>query len=110
VHPPPIAVAYRLIGTGAGEGVLLSGRSQVDAKHGAKVHAVAAHSSAGQALDFEARPREDGTVVVEVRYEETSAEGAKLKWVPAVRLARGIPARAEVSGSGWGRAIELTVE
>jgi hypothetical protein len=109
-EPPPIAVAYRLVGTGAGEGVLLAGRTQVDAHHGAVVHALAAHSSAGQALDLDARPRDDGTVLVDVRYEETTAEGARLKWLPAVRLARGVPARAEVSASGWGRAIELTAE
>ena len=109
-EPPPIGVAYRLLRTGDGAGVLLSGRTDVDTSHGARVEAVAAHSAAGEELNLDARPSDDGTFLVDVRYEETSAEGAKLKWAPAVRLARGATMRAEVNGNGWGRVLELTLE
>ena len=109
-EPQAVAVAYRVLRTGDGTGVLLSGRTDVDTRHGFRVEATAAHTSAGEQLDFMARPREDGTVTVEIMYEETTLEGARLKWAPSVRLARGATAHAEVSGSGWGRVIEVTVE
>ena len=109
-EPAGIAIAYRLLRIGDGDGVVLSGRTLVDPHYGARVDALGAHTSAGQKLELDARPREDGSVLVQVKYEETSAEGAKIEWRPAVRLARGTTGRAEVSGSGWGRVFEASVE
>jgi hypothetical protein len=109
-EPQPLAVSYRVLRTEVPDAVMMSGRTDVDARHSARVEASAAHSAAGERLDLVARPREDGSVLVEVDYQETSAEGARLHWSPAVRLTRGAAARAEVGGSGWGRVIELTVQ
>jgi hypothetical protein len=109
-EPAGVAIAYRLLRIGDGDGVVLSGRTLVDPHYGARVDALGAHTSAGQKLELDARPREDGSVLVQVKYEETSAEGAKIEWRPAVRLARGTTGRAEVSGSGWGRVFEASVE
>jgi hypothetical protein len=109
-EPAGVAVVYRMLRIGDGDGVVLSGRTLVDAHYGARVDALAAHTSAGQKLQLDARPREDGSVLVQVRYEETSAEGAKLQWLPAVRIAHGTTGRAEVNGNGWGRVLEVSVE
>jgi hypothetical protein len=109
-EPAVVAVTYRLLRIGDGDGVLLSGRTLIDPHYGARVESSAAHTSAGQQLDFEARPREDGSVLVEVRYEESSADGARFQWRPAVRISHGATARAEVNGSGWGRVLEVSVE
>ena len=109
-EPQPLAVSYRVLRTEASDALLMSGRTDVDVRHGARVEASAAHTSAGERLDLMAKPRDDGRVLVEVDYQETSAEGARLHWSPAVRLTRGAAARAEVAGSGWGRIIELTVQ
>jgi len=109
-EPAGVAVVYRLLRIGDGDGVVLSGRTLVDPHYGARVDALGAHTSAGQRLELDARPREDGSVLVQVRYEETSAEGAKIEWRPAVRLAHGSTGRAEVNGSGWGRVFEVSVE
>jgi hypothetical protein len=112
--PPPepagVAVVYRLLRIGEGDGVVLSGRTHVDPHHGARVDAVGAHTLAQQKLQFDARPREDGSVVVDVRYEETTVEGAHIEWMPQMRVAHGATGRAEVSGGSWGRAIEVSVE
>jgi hypothetical protein len=69
-----------------------------------------AHTSAAEKLELDARPRDDGSVLVQVKYEETSPEGARIDWRPAVRLAHGATARAEVNGAGWGRVLEVAVE
>jgi len=109
-EPAGVAIAYRLVRTGDGDGVVLSGRTLVDPHYGARVDAFAAHTSSGQKLELDARPRDDGSVLVQVKYEETSAEGARIEWRPAVRLAHGSTGRAEVSGNGWGRVFEVSVE
>lgn len=109
-EPPPVGVTYRLLRTGDGTGILLSGHTDVDASHGARIEAQAAHTSASEELNLDTRPRDDGTFLVDVRYLETSAEGARLKWAPALRIARGATTRAEVNGNGWGRVLEVTLE
>jgi hypothetical protein len=109
-EPAGVAIAYRLLRIGDGDGVVLSGRTLVDPHYGARIDALGAHTSGQQRLELDARPREDGTVLVQVKYEETSAEGARIEWRPAVRLAHGATGRAEVNGSGWGRAFEVSVE
>jgi hypothetical protein len=109
-EPAGVAIVYRVLRIGDGDGVMLSGRTLVDPHYGARVDALGAHTSAGQRLELDARPREDGTVLVQVKYEETSAEGAKIEWRPAVRLAHGSTGRAEVNGNGWGRVFEVSEE
>jgi hypothetical protein len=110
VEPAPLAVAYRVLRAGDGDGVVLSGHTQVNSHRGTGIQTIAAHSSAAEELELNAYTRGDGTVLVEVKYKETTPEGGKLQWQPSVRLARGAPARAEVAGAGWSRAIELTAE
>jgi hypothetical protein len=109
-NAPPVSVAYRVARSGDGAGVVLSGRTQVNAHRATAVKTLAAHSSAGEQLELAVLPREDGTLLVEVKYDEVSPEGARLRWEPSLRLARGTPGRAEVVGPGWGREIEVTVE
>jgi hypothetical protein len=109
-EPAGVAVAYRLLRSGDGDGVLLSGRTHVDPHYGARIDAVGGHTSAAERLELDARSRDDGSVLVQVKYEETSAEGARIEWRPAVRLAHGATGRAEVSGAGWGRVLEVAVE
>jgi hypothetical protein len=109
-EPLPYALSYRLMQTGDSGGVLLSGRADVDVHHGAHVKATAAHDSAEEDLFLSTKTRDDGTVLVEVSYEERSREGAVIRWSPAVRVARGGHAVAEVNGAGWGRTIDLTMQ
>jgi len=106
---PSLALTYRVLRTGDGDGVLLSGRADV-VNHSMRVHAVAPHSSAEEDLEMEARSSDDGTIVIRVEYSERNPDGAGLKWQPEMRVARGVPVRAEVGGPGWSRAIELTVQ
>jgi hypothetical protein len=105
---PPVAIDYRIVRGEANGGVVLAGRTQVDARHSAIVESSAGRSSATEQLRLDALPGADGSVFVEVMYNETSPEGDKLHWMPAVRLERGVTSHAEVSGDGWSRAIELT--
>jgi hypothetical protein len=109
-EPAGVAVVYRLLRSGDGDGVLLSGRTLVDPHFGARIDTLGAHSSAAEKLELDARARDDGSVLVQVKYEETSPEGARIDWRPAIRLAHGATARAEVNGSGWGRVLEVAVE
>ncbi len=109
-EPPPMSIAYRVLRGDGGDAVLLAGRTQIDTRHGPRLVAQAPHSPAEEEIELETRPRDDGAVLVEVKYEETSPEGAKIKWHPVVRLARGAPAKADVSGPGWSRTIEMTLE
>ena len=87
-----------------------SGRTLVDPHYGARVDAFGAHASTEQRLELDARSREDGSVLVQVKYSEAGADGARLDWRPAVRLAHGTTSRAEVNGSGWGRVLEVSAE
>jgi hypothetical protein len=105
-----IPVAYRLLRAGDGDGILLAGHTLIDPRNGARVNATAAHTSAGQRLDLEARSRDDGSIVVQVDYDESTDQGAKINWRPSLRIAPGATARAEVSGSGWERTLEISVE
>jgi hypothetical protein len=107
--PPALGLTYRVIRSGDGDGVLLSGRADV-VNHAMHIHALAPHSAAEEDLEMEARMTDDGSIVIRVEYSERGADGAGLKWQPEMRVARGVPVRAEVGGSGWSRAIELTVQ
>jgi hypothetical protein len=105
--PPGLAIAYRVLD---GEKVILSERSQGDPHNSVRVEATTAHGAARETFDVDAHPRDDGTVYVQMRYEETSDDGAKIDWRPAVRMAHGVTARAAVAGAAWGRRIEISVE
>ena len=106
---PALGLSYRVIRSGDGDGVLLSGRADV-VNHAMHIHAVAPHSAAEEDLEMEARSTDDGAIVIRVEYSERGQDGAGIKWQPEMRVARGVPVRAEVGGSGWSRAIELTVQ
>jgi len=108
--PPPLAVTYRVLRSVDGEGVLLSGRMDIGIHDDGRVEAVAAHNAGEEQLELSVRPEDDGLLVARVRYEERGQDGVMIKWRPAMRVARGTPVRAEVTGSGWARAIELTVQ
>jgi len=101
---PGVAVTYRMLD---GDGVVLSGRSEFDAHYIARVDTTT--SGTHERLELEARPRDDGTVLVQVRYEETRAQGS-IDWRPSVRLARGATAHADMTGSGWKRLLEISVD
>ena len=107
--PPALGLSYRVIRSGDGEGVLLSGRADV-VNQPMHIHALAPHSASEEDLEMDARTGDDGAIVIRVEYSERGVDGAGIKWQPEMRVARGVPVRAEVSGSGWGRAIELTVQ
>ena len=106
----PVALSFRLLRGGDGEGVILSGQGAVDPRRGSRVNAVSPRGGASQDLEMTAERVDDGTVLVRVHYEERGPEGASLEWRPEVRAPRGIPARVEVAGAGWSRALELTVQ
>jgi hypothetical protein len=108
--PPPFAVTYRVARSVDGDGVLLAGRMDIGVHDDGRVEARAAHSAAAEKLQLTVRPELDGTLIARANYEERSADGATIQWAPSMRVARGAPARAEVTGSGWSRAIELTVQ
>jgi hypothetical protein len=108
--PPPLAVTYRILRSVDGDGVLLSGRMDIGIHDDGRVEAVASHNASAEQLQLSVRPEDDGTLVARARYEERGQDGLSIKWAPAMRVARGTPARAEVTGSGWARAIELTVQ
>jgi hypothetical protein len=108
--PPPLAVTYRVLRSVDGDGVLLSGRMDIGIHDDGRVEAVAAHNAGEEQLELSVRPEDDGQLVARVRYEERGQDGVTIKWRPAMRIARGTPVRAEVNGSGWARAIELTVQ
>lgn len=108
--PPPLAVSYRVLRSVDGEGVLLSGRMDIGVHDDGRVQAIASHNTGEEQLEVSVRPEDDGTLVARVRYEERGQDGVSIKWAPALRIARGTPARAEVTGSGWARAVELTVQ
>jgi hypothetical protein len=107
---PPLSVSYRVLRSLDGEGVLLSGRMDVSVHDDGRIQAIASHNSAEEQLEVTVRPEDDGTLVARVRYEERGPDGTSIKWQPSMRVARGTPVRAEVTGAGWARAIELTVQ
>ena len=106
---PPLGLSYRVLRSGDGDGVLLSGRADV-VNHAMHIHAIAPHSTAEEDLEMEARTTDTGAIVIRASYTERGVDGAGLKWQPEMRVARGVPVRAEVGGNGWSRAIELTVQ
>jgi hypothetical protein len=108
--PPPLAVTYRILRSVDGDGVLLSGRMDIGIHDDGRVQAIASHGAGEEQLEVTVRPEDDGTLVARVRYEERGQDGVSIKWAPAMRIARGTPARAEVTGAGWARAVELTVQ
>lgn len=108
--PPPLAVSYRVLRSVDGDGVLLSGHMDIGIHDDGRVEAIAAHDAGEEQLELSVRPEDDGLLVARVRYEERAPDGVIIKWRPAMRVARGTPVRAEVTGSGWARAIELTVQ
>jgi len=105
---PPLAVTYRVVRSLDGDGIMLSGRMDIGAHDDGRVENVASRGS--QQIHLTVRPEADGTLIARVRYEEHSQDGASIRWEPSVRVARGAPGRAEVAGSGWARAIDLTVQ
>jgi hypothetical protein len=109
-EPPPLSISYRVLRGNEGGAVVLAGRTQVTPDHDARVVSAAARSPQAEDLELRARTRDDGAVVVDVTYEERTADGTRLQWRPAVRLAHGAAGRAEVSGDGWSRTIEMTLE
>jgi hypothetical protein len=109
-EPPPMTISYRVVRSAGTEGVLLSGRTEIDGHHDVRMHTTAPHHAAFEDLELSTRPADDGSILVSLRYEERSADGVEIDWRPWVRVARGIPARVEVTGPEWGRAIDLTVE
>jgi hypothetical protein len=108
--PPPMTISYRVLRSAGAEGVLLSGRTEIDAHHDVRMHTTAPHNAAFEDLELSTRPADDGSILVSLRYEERSADGVEIDWRPWVRIALGIPVRVEVTGPEWGRAIDLTVE
>ncbi|MGO8994474.1 MAG: hypothetical protein ACLQVI_14240 [Polyangiaceae bacterium] len=108
--PPGLAVSYRMLRVGDGDGVVLAGRSLIDSHRSVRVDSVPAHSRGNENLELVARQDYDGTMIVQVSYHESNAEGAVLDWRPSMRLARGTTTRTEVNGNGWGRVLEIAVE
>ena len=107
--PAPVALAYELARRGDGDGVLLGGRTVVDVHH---EHAIEQTAQSPRVIELRmhARPRDDGTLFVDVDYKERSADGIQIEWSPTLLVARGAPTTADVSGAGWGRSLRLTVE
>jgi hypothetical protein len=108
--PPPMTIRYRVVRSAGTESVLLSGRTEVDAHHDVQMRTTAPHNAAFENLELSTRPSDDGSILVSLRYEERSADGVEIDWRPWIRVSRGVPARVEVTGPEWGRAIDLTVE
>ena len=104
---PTIAVTYEVTRSGSSDGVILAGHADAEPRHTIAVAQQAGRTPEKQELKLVANPRADGTVVVEVRYAEVSAEGAHISWEPTVHVTRGIDAVAEIKGPGWGRSIRL---
>jgi hypothetical protein len=108
--PPPLAVTYRIQRSVDGEGLLLAGRMDIGIHDDGRVEAVSSHNSAAHELALTVRPEDDGSLVARARYEERGPDGTTIKWAPAMRVARGAPAHAEVAGNGWARTIDLLVQ
>jgi hypothetical protein len=110
-HPPPVppmTLAYRVVRSVDGDGTVLAGRTDLERE--THVKAVAAHNTAEAELELTARQTEDGGTLIRVSYEERGPDGAAIHWAPEMRLVRGAPMRAEASGYGWGRSLELIAE
>ena len=88
-------------------GVVLSGRTSVDATHEA---AVAHDARDHEELRFAARERGDGTFDVGVRYREVAPDGTSIRWEPTLRVARGATASVDVAGSGWSRGLRVKLD
>ena len=107
--PTPFAVAYRVMRSGDGDGVLLTGHMDVGTRDSGRVESTGAHHDSGQELQL-SLPGGYEIPVMLVRYEELGPSGANIKCQSVVPVTRGAPVRAECGGAGWGRAIELTVQ
>jgi hypothetical protein len=107
---PALAVSYRMLRVGDGDGVLLSGNTLVDWKLGTRVKSASPHGASSQSLELDARHAGDGTVVLQVMYDESTADGAHLDWRPALRLGRGTTTRVAMTGGGWGRVLEISID
>jgi len=108
-EPAPVPVAYRVLRSGDGDGVVLSGRLDVGSRDDGHAESNTAHHEAGTELHLWLRPDYE-TPVVRVKYEELGPGGALIKCESAVRVAKGVPVRAECSGGSWSRVVELTVQ
>ena len=107
---PTLGLAYELTRQGDGTGVVMAGRSEAGPYNVLEVQQHAAKTGEKEELRLKLRPRDDGSVLVEVRYAEVSADGGHIAWEPLVHVARGTPAVAEIQGAGWSRAIRVRIE
>jgi hypothetical protein len=104
---PTIPVSYEVSRGGDADGIILAGRTDAAPRQTIGVEQQAGTSREKQELKFRAEPRSDGSVVVEVRWSEVSAEGTHITWEPTVHVTRGTAAVAEIKGAGWSRAVRL---
>ena len=112
-EPPTLGLAYELTrqGDGAATGIVISGHSDLGPHNVMEVEQHATRTGEKEELRLKMRPRDDGSVLVEVRYAEVSADGGRhIAWEPLVHVARGVPAVAEIQGPGWSRAIRVRIE
>ena len=112
-----VAVEYEVTRKGTDEGVVLKGRTNLDAPGDAEVKYDSRDDATppghGQRrreeLRVGARERSDGTFDVELRYREQSPDG-EIAWEPVLHLARGASSSVDVAGAGWSRTIRVKLE
>ena len=63
---PALAVTYRLVRTGDGQGPVLSGRTDLGPHNDARISATAAHNAAAEELEMSARPADDGRFIADL--------------------------------------------
>ena len=102
-EPAAFAIDYRVLREN--DAVVLAGHTDLLAHRDGEL--TAARPAGRAQIDVEPSPREDGSVVMAVRYREVTPDGATLEWKPLVRVARGSSARVTASGEGWTRAIGI---
>jgi hypothetical protein len=77
-QPANVALEYEVTRKGEDNGVILSGRTSIDARHEATIeHNARDHEE----LRFAAHERNDGTFDVEMKYREVAPDGSNIKWL-----------------------------
>jgi len=106
-EPASVALQYEVTRKGEDNGVVLSGRTSIDARHEA---AIEHNARDREELRFAAHERNDGSFDVEMKYREIAPDGTSITWQPVLRVARGGTATADIAGAGWSRGVRVKVD
>jgi hypothetical protein len=109
--PSPIAIDFSISSRPDTASLLLAGQMAVQPFRASVFEHRTPATPASLAFTVEARPQNDGRVLVLVSYREVTSQGVQLVWEPSLYLRRGEAGFARVDWAGpGGRSIRVIAQ